>query len=288
MILIVGEIAFVGAALAKAFVGRGQEVVLYGTAKVEHLPTGVVSVIGEPGSYANLSTIVYKYKPDVLMYIPPKTKDVFGSYSELEDVKQLNATASSLVSLLSTFNVPRVYLVNSYEIYGHCSTARAKKTTEIPHPTTIRGWALLYLESLLHHVCTGRFTSIRLGELFGPSPLKGFTTINTIVESLVAGGRVGVAGGNRVLDACSVKCVVEKVAEVVISDEAPGLLNVGTQTPTKLSSIVVEVLGLLKLDKKSVLYNNKLKLPNAPLGGEVAACDLAAELRELVEFYRSL
>lgn len=282
--IVVGEIAFLGAEIARSLRNNhSEDVVLYGPARSDSLPAGIPAVVGEVASHANLGSVIYKYKPTTLIYVPTKARDVHGTYAEAEDFKQLTASAASLVSLTASFNIPSVTMVSSYEVFGRVS---GRKKPASPQPTTLRGKALVLLESVLLGLPSG--CVVRLGEVFGAAPYAGATAVNSIVESLALANRVGIIDSDRCLDVYPVEHA-GSIAAYVALHYGPGVFNLGAHKPTRLVDFAKRTAERCGLSKGSVISSKRGILPNAALPLDIPAheADNMAYVDTMIERLRS-
>jgi len=285
--LIVGEISFLGASIALALRYLGEDVVLYGPARSDSLPPGIPAVIGEVPSHSNLGSVVYKHRPERLVYVPTKARDSKGAYIEEEDFKQLTASASSLVSLLSTFNIPAVSMVSSYDVFGR-GRAKAMASSTVPLPTTLRGHALRLLEGTVAHLSQSS-NVLRIGEVFGQTKQLGLSPVNTIIEALVHTGRVGILDADRTLDVYPVDLIAAVIAEEVLAGSS-GISHLSSASPVSLLSLGKRVAKVCGLPASAVLQSKRGVLPNARLAGDIVlghSLELITSIISMVESLRS-
>lgn len=300
--LVMGDTPFVGLAVAEALAteGKFEEIILYGRDRV--YSDKVTIIVGEIGSEFSIKTVFNKYSPSLIIFVPPYSRDRFGTYMPIEDTKYLLSAFSSISSLLATFKPPRFVFLSSAEIYGNCSHTSAKhplRVSQNPKPYSRRGAALLAAESLFDIACKEdniQYLTLRVGELFGKVDNWKVSRLNDMIHTLVSGYRVGLSAPSRRFDFNDLHTASEHIAKLAFSDKV-GVFNVGSGNCWSLKEMAAEICDRLSLQfNKVVLTRSIHSYPSACL--DVTSLSSLVDMptsefvlqrvSELTQFYKEL
>ena len=238
-ILITGAGGFVGAAVAKAAIAGGHEVVACVRKDVSRLAC-VADRISlqrvDLSDHARLAEVVAEAKPDIVIH---SAWEGVGGALRSSDIQLDNVrTAVRLCDAAIAAGARKFVGIGSQAEYGRYD--RRIVETDLPQPTMIYGAAKLAANHLTAARCREagiQFAWLRLFAAYGPGDNSNWLIPST-AASLVRGTVPQCSPGTQKWDYLHIDDVADGILAAATADEATGVFNLSSGDPVAVRTIV--------------------------------------------------
>ncbi len=274
-ILITGGAGFIGSALARALLARGDRIVIVdnlSTGFERNVPSAAEFVRGDVSDREVVRSLFARHRFDVVLHLAAQVSNIVSHQDPWLDMRTNVGGTINVLEEVRLRRVPRLLYASSMALYGTPDTVPVTEESRL-RPLSPYGVSKLAAEHLVHNTARRNdlgfelsVTSLRMFNVYGPgqslqNPYQG--VVGVFISNVLRGTPITLYGdGNQTRDFVYIDDVVNCWLAALDNPAAAGQqFNVGSGREHSINELIDAVLSSFGLARSTYQVLRQPELP---------------------------